>query len=38
MPDVFVETHYQANDLRDLIAKVAEKYELEDEIFYELER
>jgi len=26
MPDVFVETHYQANDLRDLIAKVAEKY------------
>ena len=38
MPDVFVETHYQANDLRDLIAKVSEKYELEDEIFYELER
>ena len=38
MPDVFVETHFSANDLRDLITKVAEKYELEDEIFFELER
>lgn len=33
---VFVETHFSANDLRDLIAKVAEKYELADDIFFEL--
>lgn len=38
MPDVFVETHYQANDLRELTARVAEKYGYEDEIFFELER
>jgi hypothetical protein len=38
MPDVFIATHFSANDLRDLIAKVAEKYELEDEIFFELGR
>lgn len=38
MPDVFVETNFSANDLRDLIARVAGKYELEDEIFFKLER
>ncbi|HCC55008.1 MAG TPA: hypothetical protein DEQ20_08825 [Desulfobulbaceae bacterium] len=38
MPDIFVETNFSANDLRDLIARVAEKYELENEIFFELER
>ena len=36
---IFVETHFSANDLRDsIITRVAEKYELEDEIFFELER
>lgn len=37
MPDVFVETNLSANDQLDLIARVAEKYGLEDEIFFELE-
>jgi len=38
MPGVFIETGREANVLRGFIAKVAEKYELEDDIFFELER
>lgn len=35
-PGVFVEVHYSATDLRELIIKIAAKFQLEDDIFYEL--
>lgn len=37
-PGIFLETHLSANDLRELSLKIAKKYELEDEIFFEVER
>jgi hypothetical protein len=35
-PEIFVEVHLSANNIRDLLFKIVEKYELEDEIFFEL--
>jgi hypothetical protein len=35
---IFVGLRYSAQSLRDFIYKIAEKYKLEDDIFYELER
>lgn len=36
--NIFIEVNLSANDLHDLALKIAERYELEDEIFYEIER
>ena len=35
---IFVGLRYSAQSLRDFIYKIAEKYKLEDDVFYELER